>query len=93
MHITIDGKLLIIDYIVVSMDKASKYKEAIARPKDAHWKDFEETFSPLAKMNSIVILISIASFYDYEVWNILVKTTYLNNKLTRMCLWNNLRVS
>nr|GEV17673.1 retrotransposon protein, putative, Ty1-copia subclass [Tanacetum cinerariifolium] len=30
--------------------------------------DYEETFSPIADIRAIRILISIAAFYDYEIW-------------------------
>nr|GEY65675.1 retrotransposon protein, putative, Ty1-copia subclass [Tanacetum cinerariifolium] len=31
--------------------------------------DFEETFSPVADIRAIRILIAIATYYDYEIWN------------------------
>nr|GEZ08269.1 retrotransposon protein, putative, Ty1-copia subclass [Tanacetum cinerariifolium] len=40
--------------------------------------DYEETFSPVADIRAIRILISIAAYYDYEIWQIDVKTTFLN---------------
>ncbi|GKA08923.1 retrotransposon protein, putative, ty1-copia subclass [Tanacetum coccineum] len=43
--------------------------------------DFEETFSPVADIRAIRILISIAAFYDYEIWQIDVKTAFLNGYL------------
>ena len=30
--------------------------------------NYEETFSSVVKINSIRILLSIAAFYDYEIW-------------------------
>ncbi|GJS21659.1 retrotransposon protein, putative, ty1-copia subclass [Tanacetum coccineum] len=39
--------------------------------------DYEETFSPVADIRAIRILISIAAYYDYEIWQIDVKTTFL----------------
>ena len=30
--------------------------------------DYDETFSPVAMLKSIRILIAIAAFYDYEIW-------------------------
>nr|GEV12831.1 retrotransposon protein, putative, Ty1-copia subclass [Tanacetum cinerariifolium] len=32
------------------------------------WVDYEETFSPVADIRAIKILIAIAAFYDYEIW-------------------------
>nr|GEY99762.1 putative zinc finger, CCHC-type [Tanacetum cinerariifolium] len=43
--------------------------------------DYEETFSPVADIRAIRILISIAAFYDYEIWQMDVKTTFLNGYL------------
>ncbi|GJS03277.1 retrotransposon protein, putative, ty1-copia subclass [Tanacetum coccineum] len=40
--------------------------------------DYEETFSPVADIRAIRILIVIAAFYDYEIWQIDVKTAFLN---------------
>ncbi|GJZ79491.1 retrotransposon protein, putative, ty1-copia subclass [Tanacetum coccineum] len=38
--------------------------------------DYEEMFSPVADIRAIRILIAIATFYDYEIWQIDVKTDY-----------------
>ncbi|GJY16131.1 retrotransposon protein, putative, ty1-copia subclass [Tanacetum coccineum] len=43
--------------------------------------DYEETFSPVADIRAIKILISIAAFYDYEIWQMDVKTAFLNGYL------------
>ncbi|GJW72537.1 retrotransposon protein, putative, ty1-copia subclass [Tanacetum coccineum] len=44
--------------------------------------DYEETFSPVADIRAIRILIAIAAFYDYEIWQIDVKTAFLNGYLS-----------
>ncbi|GKF34218.1 retrotransposon protein, putative, ty1-copia subclass, partial [Tanacetum coccineum] len=36
--------------------------------------DYEETFSPVADIRAIRILIAIAAYYDYEIWKMDVKT-------------------
>ncbi|KAI5324165.1 hypothetical protein L3X38_033238 [Prunus dulcis] len=43
--------------------------------------DYEETFSPIAMIKSISILLGIAAYYDYEIWYINVKTAFLNGHL------------
>ena len=43
--------------------------------------DYEETFSPVAMIKSIRILLSIAVYYDYEIWKMDVKTAFLNGYL------------
>ncbi|GJZ67122.1 retrotransposon protein, putative, ty1-copia subclass [Tanacetum coccineum] len=39
------------------------------------------TFSPVADIRAIRILISIATYYDYEIWKMDVKTAFLNGYL------------
>nr|GEV40102.1 transcription initiation factor IIB-2 [Tanacetum cinerariifolium] len=43
--------------------------------------DYEETFSPVADIRPIRILISITTYYDYEIWQMDVKTAFLNGYL------------
>ena len=40
--------------------------------------DYEETFSLVAMLKSIRTLLAIAAHYDYEVWQMDVKTAFLN---------------
>nr|GEX64154.1 ribonuclease H-like domain-containing protein [Tanacetum cinerariifolium] len=42
---------------------------------------YEETFSPIADIRAIRILIAIAAFYYYEIWQMDVKTAFLNGYL------------
>nr|GFB64055.1 putative retrotransposon Ty1-copia subclass protein [Tanacetum cinerariifolium] len=43
--------------------------------------DYKETFSPVADIKAIRILIAISAFYDYDIWKIDVKTAFLNGYL------------
>ena len=43
--------------------------------------DYDETFSPVAMLKSIRILLAIAAHYDYEIWQMDVKTAFLNGSL------------
>ncbi|KAM1172658.1 hypothetical protein ACFX2G_023218 [Malus domestica] len=43
--------------------------------------DYEETFSPVAMIKSIQILLAIAAYHDYEIWQMDVKTAFLNGYL------------
>ncbi|GKE55522.1 retrotransposon protein, putative, ty1-copia subclass, partial [Tanacetum coccineum] len=43
--------------------------------------DYEETFSHVADIRAIRILIAIATYYDYEIWQMDVKTAFLNGHL------------
>ncbi|KAG8492989.1 hypothetical protein CXB51_012658 [Gossypium anomalum] len=49
--------------------------------RQIHGVDYDETFSPVAMFKSIRILLAIAAFHDYEIWQMDVKTTFLNGKL------------
>ena len=44
--------------------------------------DYDETFSPVAMLKSVRILLAIAAYFDYEIWQMDVKTTFLNGNLT-----------
>nr|GEU46072.1 hypothetical protein [Tanacetum cinerariifolium] len=43
--------------------------------------DYEETFSLVADIRAIRILIAITTYYDYEIWQMDVKTAFLNGYL------------
>ena len=40
--------------------------------------DYEETFLPMTMIKSIKILLSIAAHIDYKIWQMDVKTAFLN---------------
>ncbi|RVW37486.1 Retrovirus-related Pol polyprotein from transposon TNT 1-94 [Vitis vinifera] len=66
----IDGKVQ--TYKVRLVAKGYTKKEGI---------DYEETFSPVAMLKSIRILLSIAAYFDYEIWQMDVKKAFLNGSL------------
>ena len=43
--------------------------------------DYEETFSPVAMLKSIRILLSITAHFDYKIWQMDVKIAFLNGNL------------
>nr|AAX96621.1 retrotransposon protein, putative, Ty1-copia sub-class [Oryza sativa Japonica Group]ABA92973.1 retrotransposon protein, putative, Ty1-copia subclass [Oryza sativa Japonica Group] len=43
--------------------------------------DYDETFSPVAMLKSIQIVLAIAVYFDYEIWKMDVKTAFLNANL------------
>ena len=43
--------------------------------------DYEETFSPVAMLKSIRILLVVVASLDYEIWHMDVKTAFLNGSL------------
>ncbi|PKI57230.1 hypothetical protein CRG98_022375 [Punica granatum] len=49
--------------------------------RQVHGVDYDESFSPVAMLKSIRILLAIAAYYDYEIWQMDVKTAFLNGRL------------
>ena len=49
--------------------------------------DYTETFSPVAKLNSIHIIISLAANLDWPFHQLDVKNAFL--QITRLCTWLN----
>ena len=43
--------------------------------------DYDETFSPVAKLKSVRIMLAISAYYDYEIWQMDVRTAFLNGFL------------
>ena len=48
--------------------------------------DYEETFSPVAMLKSIRILLSIADHLDHEIWQMDVKTAFLNGRQRKVSI-------
>ena len=42
------------------------------------WIDYEKTFSPIAMLKSIRFLLSISTYFIYKIWQMEVKTAFLN---------------
>ena len=53
----------------------------VKRYKQNEGIDYEETYSPVAMLKFIRILLSINAHYNYEIWQMDVKTTSLNGNL------------
>ncbi|KAG8482959.1 hypothetical protein CXB51_022006 [Gossypium anomalum] len=49
--------------------------------RQIHGVDYDETFSLVAMFKPIRILLAIAAFHNYEIWQMDVKTAFLNWKL------------
>nr|AAM74249.1 Putative retroelement [Oryza sativa Japonica Group] len=43
--------------------------------------NYDETFSPVAMLKSIRIVLAIAAYFDYEIWQMDVKTAFLSGNL------------
>ena len=59
------------------------YKARIAAKgfRQVQGVDYDETFSPVAMLKSVRIMLEIAAFYDYDIWQMDVKTAFLNGFL------------
>ena len=53
--------------------------------------DYDETFSPVAMLKSVRIMLAIAAFYDYEIWQMDVKTAFLNGFSGRRIVYDTIR--
>ncbi|KAL0293565.1 UNVERIFIED_CONTAM: Retrovirus-related Pol polyprotein from transposon RE2 [Sesamum calycinum] len=49
--------------------------------------NFEETFLPVAMGKSIRIMLAIAAWYDYEMWQMDVKIAFLTVSLRKTSIW------
>ena len=54
--------------------------------KQIHGIDYDETFSPVAMVKSIRILLAIAAYYDYENMANGCQNSFLKWKLRRGCV-------
>ena len=43
--------------------------------------DYDKTFSPVEMLKSVWILLAIAAFFYYEIWQMDVKTAFLNDNV------------
>jgi hypothetical protein len=43
--------------------------------------DYDETFSPVVMLKSIRILLAIVAYFDYNIWQMDVKTAFLNGNI------------
>jgi hypothetical protein len=43
--------------------------------------DYNETFSPVVMLKSIRTILAIAVYFNYEIWQMDVKTAFLNGNL------------
>ena len=43
--------------------------------------DYDETFSPVAMLKSIRIMLALAAYLNYEIWQMDVQTAFLNGEL------------
>ena len=44
--------------------------------------DYDKTYSPVAMLKLVRIVLAIAAYFDYEIWQMDVKTAFLHGNLT-----------
>ncbi|BBH07104.1 transposable element gene [Prunus dulcis] len=71
--------------------KTYKARLVVMGYKQREGIDYEETFSPVAMINSIRILLAIAAHYDNELWQMDIKKAFLNGYLQKNYIWINLK--
>ena len=49
--------------------------------RERYGVDYDETFSHVVMIKSIRIMLAIVVYFDYEIWQIDVKTSFLNENL------------
>ena len=55
--------------------------------------DYGETFAPIAPMESIRVLLALACHLKFKLYQMDVKTAFLNKFLKKMSIWLNLKNS
>ncbi|OAO97959.1 hypothetical protein AXX17_AT4G08610 [Arabidopsis thaliana] len=65
----------------MSQNKIYKARLVAKGYKQIHGIDYDKTYFPVAMLKSIRILLATAAHYDYEIWQMDVKTAFLNGNL------------
>ena len=71
-----------------------KYKARIVTKgyKQTKGLDYFDTYSPVTRINSITMVLTIATLRNLKVHQMDVKTTFLNRELEEESTWSSLRV-
>ena len=65
----------------LKVDNTFKGRLVVEGFKQTHGIDYDETFLPLVMLKFIRILLATAAYYDYEIWQMDDKTTFLSENL------------
>ena len=50
--------------------------------QQVHGIDYDETFSLVVMLKSVRIMLALAAYFNWEIWQMDVKTAFLNGSLT-----------
>ena len=67
------------DFINAANANVTVYKARLVAKgfRQVQGVDYDETFSPVAMLKSVQIMLAIAAFYDFEIWQMDVKIAFL----------------
>jgi hypothetical protein len=51
--------------------------------------DFDKTFAPVARLESIHILLTYATHRGFKLYQMDVKSAFLNDPIKKRCMWSN----
>jgi hypothetical protein len=51
--------------------------------------DFDEIFSPVARLESIHILLAYATHHGFKLYQMDVKSAFLSGPIKEKCIWSN----
>ena len=54
--------------------------------------DFDETYAPVARLESIRILLAFSCFMNFKLYQMDVKSAFLNDFIKKLFMLNNLQV-
>jgi len=77
------------EYGVVTRNKARLVAKGFTQIEGL---DFGETYAPVARLESIRILLAFAAHHDFKLFQMDVKSAFLNGPLSEPCTWSNHRV-
>ena len=69
----------------IKVDNTVKGRLVVKGFKQTHGIDYDENVLPVVMLKSIRILLAIAAYYDYEIWQMDVKRRFLMKTSSRMC--------
>jgi hypothetical protein len=71
---------------VINRNKARLVAKGYSQVKGL---DFDETFAPVARLESIRILLTYATHHGFKLYQIDGKNAFLNGLIKKGCMWSN----